>query len=60
MINFRDQDENCPGFAIVRETAGVVNLMLNLIGQGDFEVYVTPEVARKIARALDAAADVAT
>ena len=55
-ITFEDLDAKCMGLAFVRREGGVVGLALNLVGVGDFRVYLAPEKARELAEALIRAA----
>lgn len=55
-IDFRDVEQECEGFAVVRSGKGEVGLALSLVGHGDFEIFVQPSVARTLADALICAA----
>ena len=57
-IDFHDEDARLPAFAIVRTHGEFVGLSLNVVGQGDFEVYFAADVALKLASALRTAARV--
>ena len=55
-IEFQDEDSETSGFINIRADARAVGISMALVGGGDFEVFVSSEKAKELARALEAAA----
>ena len=56
-VDFNDLDAKSPGFVLTQAEPGMVEIAISLDTNGDIEVFVTPESARAIARAIEAAAN---
>ena len=56
-MSFLDSEAQREGIAAVRAEPRVVALALSLQSNGDVEVFISPEMAREIARSLVVAAE---